>query len=78
MKKRSFKALALNKKAISNFDHAVKGGDTQNTNTCGVSCPWGECVESVTYCTHNTCGTCIVTHCADGIICNLTGTKGKY
>lgn len=77
MKKRNLKALALNKKSISNFSFIKGKGGTEDTITCGVSCPAGNCIESVTYCTHDTCGTCIETHCEGGVVCNLIDPKGK-
>ncbi|AXG70412.1 hypothetical protein KORDIASMS9_02652 [Kordia sp. SMS9] len=75
MKKRNLKALSLRKNAISNFSNSVTGKGTLNSD---ISCPIGTCIESITYCTYDTCGTCIVTHCEGGVVCNLTVPPGKY
>jgi hypothetical protein len=62
MKKRNLKSLKLNKKSISSLNTSgIKGGTlTLISNMPGVVCGPG-----------GSEGTCINTHCEDGIVCDL-------
>ncbi|WP_046757098.1 hypothetical protein [Kordia jejudonensis] len=68
MKKRNFKSLQLNKKSISSLNSAdIKGGTSALLSMLpGVACAPG-----------GSEGTCINTHCEDGIVCDLQVPKPK-
>jgi len=68
MKKRNFKSLKLNKKSISSLNSSsIKGGtSTLLSNIPGVECAPG-----------GSEGSCIKTHCEDGIVCDLQVPKPK-
>ncbi|WP_298418384.1 hypothetical protein [uncultured Kordia sp.] len=64
MKKRNLKTLKLNKKSISNFNSAAIKGGTLVSIIHPLVCAQSE-------------GTCINTHCEDGIVCDLQTPKPK-
>ncbi|WP_430409940.1 hypothetical protein [Kordia sp.] len=68
MKRKNLKSLKLNKKSISSLNSSSINGGTSGILSMlpGVACAPG-----------GSQGTCINTHCEDGIVCDLQVPKPK-